>query len=124
MHALKNAIGYVPLDVESVAAERWTIAPAMKRFIAPAAFLPGQLERIRGTEFGSIADVCRDFQGRFEAHQGETLGYRLKDVDLVDGVLYASGAIKHLRPRLKRRFAYRHPDEVSIGSLYVSCGGR
>ena len=86
-------------------------------------FLPEQLERIRGTEFGSRATIVRDFVGDFETLQGSTLGFRVKDVDLVDGALYTARARKHLRQRDRRVPAYRVPTELAHGALYETWVG-
>ncbi|WP_020084191.1 glycosyltransferase family 61 protein [Hyphomicrobium zavarzinii] len=123
LHALKQACGLPQAEIESAAVERWVVAPSETRFIPPAKFLPGQIERIREAEFGSVASVVRDFRGGYDAVQEDTLGFRLKDVDLVDGVLYASGAIKHLRPRHRKWPAYLQPREVVSGALYESWVG-
>jgi capsular polysaccharide biosynthesis protein len=95
----------------------------MQRFIRPAKFLPGQLDRIRGAEFGTVAEVVRGFQGGFDSLEGETLGLRLKDTSLVDGVLYAPGATRHLRRRNRRLPAYASPREIISGALYESWVG-
>lgn len=119
-HSIRKAVGAVMPDLESAALDRWTIAPACKRFVPPARFLPQQLDRIRAAEFGTVADVVRDFRGGYEATQGETLGFRVKHVDLVDGVIYARRAQRNLRPRTRRLPAYAVPREVVSGCLYES----
>ncbi len=98
--------------------ERWTISPGGRRFVPPAKFLAGQLERILGTEFGSIEDVVRDLRGGHESPDEDTLGFRVKDVDFVDGVLYGPGCIRHLRQRSRWRPWYRVPAETLSGALY------
>jgi hypothetical protein len=120
---LNRALGLPQRELEAAAVERWEIAPSVKRFIPSARFLPRQLDRIQGTEFGSIEEVLRDLRGGFETIQPETLGFRLKHVDLVDGVLYAGQGVKHLRPRSRRALAYRAPAEVTRGALYESWVG-
>lgn len=123
MEAVDKALGRSRPDLEAAATERWTIAPTTNRYVRPARFLPGQLERIRHAEFGSIREVVRDFRGGFNACQQPTLGFRLKHVDLVDGVLYAARGTRHLRPRRQRFPAYRPPAEVASGALYESWVG-
>lgn len=117
---IRKAAGRPYPDLEAGAAERWVASPATKRFIAPARFLPGQLDRIRGTAFAGAAEIVRDFRGGFEAMEDATLGFRVKDVDLVDGVLYARGAARHLRPRTRTRAAYVGVPEERSGALYES----
>ena len=122
-HGLAQAFGVTAPELESVAVDRWQIAPAERCYVLPATFLAGQLDRIRGTEFGSVKTVVQDFVGGFDAMQGETLGFRLRHVDLVDGVLYAQGASRHLRQRERRRPAYRIPTEAASGALYETWVG-
>ncbi|MBB4640962.1 glycosyltransferase 61 family protein [Rhizorhapis suberifaciens] len=110
-------------DLESAAAERWTISPGCRRYVHPAKFVPGQLERIRAAEFGSVTDVIRDFRGGYDAIQEETLGFRASEIDLIDGVLYAPRANRSLKPRSRRVPAYSAPKEVTTGALYESWVG-
>jgi hypothetical protein len=108
------------LDLEREAIERWTISPPSERFIEPAVFLPGQLEKIVRTEFAPLDAVVSALRGGVKFLDGETLGYRVKHVDLVDGVLYGSEAIRRLRPRRHRWPLYRVPVAVASGALYES----
>ena len=62
------------LDIEAAATENWTIAPATKRFIRPAKFLPHHLDRIKGTEFGSVSEILKGFRGNYETTQEATVG--------------------------------------------------
>jgi len=114
----RQALGQAPLDLEDRAVERWTISPATQRDVPPARFLDGQLDRILGTEFGSIEEVVRDLRGGYLAREGETLGFRLRDVHFVDGVLYGAGCVRHLRQRSRWRPGYRVPAEALSGALY------
>ncbi len=106
--------------LEDVAMEKIELAPASPRYIRPAVFLPGQLERISGTEFGTRDEVVRDFEGDFESAEAPTVAYRLKSVDLIDGALYANGAVKHLSARNQRVPVYRQPVDVGRGVIYES----
>lgn len=120
LHFLRQASGRPAPDLDAIASERWTIAPGEKRFIKPATFLPGQLERVQAAEFGSVEHVARDLRGNFETDIGPTLGFRMKGVDFVDGVLYGAGALKHLRRRARKSLAYVVPRERVSGVLYES----
>jgi hypothetical protein len=120
LHFLRQASGRPVPDLETIASERWTIAPGERRYIKPAKFLPGQLDRIQAAEFGSVEHVARDLRGNFETDIGPTLGFRMKGVDFVDGVLYAPGALKHLRRRTNKFPAYAVPTEHVSGALYES----
>jgi hypothetical protein len=117
---LKKALGYKKIEMESRAVYRWVMASTSNRYIPPARYLPGQLDRIRQTEFAPLETVLRDFRGDFEVTDGETFGYRVKDVDLIDGVLYASGATRHLKESSSLWPAYRIPPAVPNGTFYES----
>ena len=78
---------------------------------------------MRGTEFGTAADVTQAFKGDFEAEEGPTLGFRLKHVDLVDGALYVDNAHKRLRQGSRRLPLHRRPAEIASGALYESWVG-
>lgn len=123
LHAFGRIFGAPTCELEAIAVDRWQIAPGERRVVRPARMLPGQIDRIRGTEFGSPATVRRDFLGDFETDEGPTLGFRLRDVDLLDGVLYGPGAHLHLRHRERRLPIYRAPAEVARGTLYESWVG-
>ena len=113
-------LGQARPDIAKAAAERWQIAPGTSSHIRPAKALPGQLERITGAEFGSIGEVVRHFKGDFEARQGPTLGYRLRNALLHDGVLYAGGALRHLRRRTTFSPAALVPREEARMALFES----
>lgn len=116
-------LGHPPGDLEALAVERWEIAPGTPRYIPPARMLPGQIERMRGAEFGTMETVRRDLLGDFDVTEGPTLGFRLRDIDLIDGVLWGPGAARHLRQRARRLPFYRTPREMARGALYESWVG-
>jgi hypothetical protein len=100
--------------------ERWQVAPASKRFRPAAKFLPGQLDRIRNTEFAGLEETKILFRGAYDFIENQTLGFRLKNVDLVDGVLYSQHATRHLRQRGRRWPAYLRPPGAIKGVIYES----
>lgn len=118
IHSLRKAIGIRSADVEAAAVARWKIAPKSKQYVPAAKFLPGQIERIVATEFAPITEVVRTFRGNYDVVQGETTGFLLRDVELADGVLYASNTTRHLRPRRRRISAYPGVIEMQSGALY------
>lgn len=122
-HIFRRALGSAAKALESVADECWEISPAEKRYIRPAIFLPEQLNRIRGTEFGTSQEITQAFKGDFESEEGATLGFRLKHVDLVDGALYAGNAQKRLRRSSRRLPFHKHMVEITKGALYESWVG-
>lgn len=100
------------------AAERWEISPACEIHFPAAVMIPGQLERIRRTEFGTLGVVRAMFLGDLNPHIGPTMAYRFRGVDYVDGVIYSGGAELHLRARERRAPAYRQPSVSISGSMY------
>lgn len=118
IHSLRNAIGMPTVDLESVAVERWQIAPSSERHVPAAKFLPGQIEKIVASEFAPMDVVIRALRGDYRTVRGETLGFRLRNVDLVDGVLYCSKATRHLRPRRWNMSAYGKSTDMKTGALY------
>lgn len=120
LRQIAKGVGYPSLDLESDAVEKWVVSAASQRIVHPALFLPGQLENILGTEFAPLDTVVRHFQGGYPSVDSETVGFRIKDVDLVDGVLYGSKGTRHLRQRRHRWPLYRVPTAVVSGSLYES----
>lgn len=123
IQALRKAFGRPWPDLEAAATDRWTIAPAVRRHVAPARFLPGQLDRVRGVDFGSRDEIVASLRGGFDCTESETLGFRLRNVELADGVLYAPGAVRHLRRRRRRSPIHHTPTEVTRGALYESWVG-
>ncbi len=117
---LRRALGARFLDIESAAVDRWQIAPEERRWVRPAIFLREQLDLIRGVEFGTVDEVVRDFEGGFETLEPATHGFRLKGVDLVDGVLYCGEATRHLRRRARPMPACWIGEEVATASMYES----
>lgn len=120
MERMHRLLGRRAPDITAAATEQWRIAPGTPVEVRPARMLPGQLDRIVAAEFGSIAEVARDLRGGFGAMQPPTMGYRVKDVLLIDGVLYAGGAARHLRPRSTMLPTAIIPAETLRASLYES----
>lgn len=122
-HPTWQALGIKSGDPIVDATDQWEIAPADKRYLIPAIFLPDQLDRIRGTAFHPVEEVVSHFKGGYELHEGPSIGYRVRHVDLVDGVLYSANGDRHLRQRKRRLPAYVVPREVASGVLYESWFG-
>jgi Capsular polysaccharide biosynthesis protein len=120
LNDFQRLIGRRPPDILTMAVDQWQIAPGNVMDVRPAKMLAGQMERIKATEFGSMAEVRRDFLGGYGAMQAPTMGYRLKHVQLIDGVLYAGTAVRHLKPRATRLPLRRLPQEAISAALYES----
>ncbi|WP_336969870.1 glycosyltransferase family 61 protein [Sphingobium aromaticiconvertens] len=116
-------MGITPDDVMVKAVSQWDVAPAGIVTIRPAKVLSGQIDRIRGAEFGSIEDVVRDFIGGFDSPQPPTRAFRLTQILLMDGALYAGNAVRHLKPRSGRFPMGFAPRETACTSMYESWVG-
>ncbi|WP_226951163.1 glycosyltransferase 61 family protein [Rhizobium terrae] len=123
VHSLRKAARVPFPDIEAAAADRWTIAPATKRFIRPAKFLPHHLDRIKAAQFGTVSEVLKGFRGNYETTQEATIGYRLADVDLIDGVLYHRTSSRSLKPRRRRLPIYTRPKISANGAIFESWVG-
>jgi hypothetical protein len=123
LQRLSSLVRRRPADFLAQAVDREELATPGVLTVKPAKMLPGQLDRIRGTEFGTSEQVIRDFIGGFETMVPGTFAYRFKNVLLVDGVLYNRDAAWHLRPRTSMRPVYRKPSYVARASIYESWTG-
>ncbi|KGJ06224.1 Protein of unknown function [Paracoccus halophilus] len=120
MNRLPRLFGAQPRAFADLAVERWEICPAEAVNITPGIWLPDQIEHIARTEFGDLPDVLGQMQGDPEEMTPATMGYRFRDVDFVDGVLYARGAERHLRERKGAGLTYPRPERSLSGALYES----
>ena len=123
MDRLRRLLGRPVQDITAKAVDQWTVSRGSRVEIKPARVLPGQLDRIRGTEFGSIDEVIRDFSGGFDSIQGATTAYRLENITLMDGVLYSGDAARHLRKRNSRLPFRRKPKDEIRATMYESWTG-
>lgn len=119
-YAVKRLLGVPIEDINAQASDRWIVSPSSTTTVRRAKMLPNQLARIRGSEFGTIQEVVRDFVGDFDSIQPETMGYRLRGATLIDGVLYNDSAVRHLRPRLRHLPVCLSPPQLSQATLYES----
>lgn len=110
-------------DLLDLATERWRISPAETLPVPPVIHIPGQAERITRTEFASYEAVIKSLTGDPAEPIAATTGYRLRDVDLVDGVLYAGNAEMHLRQRNRSAVRHRRPDRAISGAMYETWTG-
>lgn len=110
-------------DLAAVATESWEVAPAEVRDVPPVIHLQGQVERITRTEFASLEIVIESLDGNPAEQVGATMAYRLRDVDIVDGVLYSRGLSLHLRRRKQRLPLPGRTEHQDSGSLYETWVG-
>lgn len=120
---LLKLMGEPSPDMISLAHERWDASPASVQHVEPAIYLPDQIDRILATEFASKEHVVRTLRGGFDVEEAPARAYRIQDVDLVDGVLLAAGAQRHLRSRTHLPLPYRAPREAVSGVLYETWNG-
>lgn len=127
MLSLRPLVGYgrrltgIPQpDLAEGARDSWQVAPGGTRHVPPAIHLPGQLDRIRGTEFAPPDVVMKALRGGYDSRDLPTTAFRVRNVDLVDGVLYARGRQRHLRARRTRSLVYRIPREAISATMYES----
>lgn len=120
LNRLPRLIGARRRALYDTAVERWEICPAETVDIAAGIWLPDQIEHIAQTEFGDLADIIGQMRGDPAELTRPTMGYRLRDVDFVDGVLYARGAELHLRERRHSGLTYTRPAQAISGALYES----
>lgn len=123
MDRLRRLLGRPAHDITAKAVDQWAVSRGSRVEIKPAKVLPGQLDRIRGTQFGSIDEVIRDFTGGFDSLQGSTMAYRLENVSLIDGVLYSGDATRHLRQRASRLPIRFKPKDEIRATMYESWTG-
>jgi hypothetical protein len=120
---LRKHLGAGTPDITAQALDRWEVAPGTLRHVPPAFFLPGQIERIQGTEFITLEETLKIIKGDFDYWEGPTMAYRLGHVDLVDGVLFGQGTQRHLRSRRSRMPIYWSSREAMCGAMYESWNG-
>jgi hypothetical protein len=126
-HILKTRFTRKPsLTLQSVAVKTWQIAPGEISIAPPAFFLPDQLERVTGWEedlFYPYEHPRRTMEGAGSIEHGPTLGYLLKDVWLIDGVLYKDNARSWLSPKSGWLPRIRVENEIDRGAMYCTAGG-
>ncbi|SMO49656.1 glycosyltransferase 61 family protein [Paracoccus laeviglucosivorans] len=109
-------------DIAAAATDRWEIAPAEILRVPPVIILPGQAERITRTEFTTLPLLIKSLAGDPAEPIGATMGYRLPDVDIVDGVLYSRGLSLHLRSR-RHKLSFPLMQEIPSGAFYETWVG-
>lgn len=119
----RRMVGLPMRDLTDRAYDSWQVSPAETRAVPPAICLPGQAERITRTEFAPLTAVVKSLQGDPAEQIPATMAYALRDVDFVDGVLYAEGSELHLRRRARSPLAHRRPQRSMSGAMYETWVG-
>lgn len=120
---LRRFAGLPAQELFDLAEERWEISPAETLPELPVICLPNQAERITKTEFAPLDMTLRSIEGDPAAPAPATMGFRLRDVDFVDGVLYKGGAELHLRRRARPALSHRRPRHAISGAMYETWVG-
>ncbi len=120
LNRLRRFAGGAAPDFIARALDRWEVSPGEEADFPAAVFLPGQLDRIHATVFGSEAETRHALTFSGARPVRPTMAFRFRDVDLVDGVLYKAGAEFHLRPRRRRLPLAPRPALALSGAIYDS----
>ena len=101
------------------------IAPAEATVDRPAFHLPGQLERVRRlSEFGISMDEERSkLKGGTQRNHGATRALLLKNVVLLDGVLYKDNSFERLHSPAGRLPRFEIKSEIDHAALYCTPQG-
>ena len=108
--------------LRELATRTWEIAPPERIVPPPAFFLPGQLERvISAFEYEPLERQIITLRGGTPGTHSATRGFLLRDVVLLDGVLYKRLASEHIAPRQHRMPPrLRIEKEIERGAMYSS----
>lgn len=120
LYGVRRALGLPAKDFLGLATEKWTISPAEVAVRPRSVGLPGQLDRVVGTEFVSD-DFPHDLEAGPVTH-APTLGYLFRDVLLSEGSLYLRGRRHYLHRGATKPFP-KIEGELERAALYVSVGG-
>lgn len=120
---LKRLAGIGQIDLQGAAVDHWEIAPGETREVPPVICLPNQVERITRTEFAPLDIVIASLAGDPSEVIAPTTGFRLKDVDIIDGVLYSRGCMVHLHAHRRRVPLPSGMTDEGFGSLFETWVG-
>lgn len=108
--------------MESLADRCWEIAPAELFRPSRAHFLDGQLERVTGWAFANQHPGAEMYGGQ-DTENAATRAFLLRDVSLLDGVLYKGDRCAHLQPRRHRIPKLRVEQELQHAAVFCTPGG-
>jgi len=103
---------------------KWTIAPGDTSLSPPAIYFEDDLARVATTDVGDTTyeiEVSRIKGGRREHRP--TLGYALRDVELIDGVLYRGAMQERFVGQRRRLIGPDVRDTVDSGALACTLYG-
>lgn len=120
---LRSLIGLRSEDLRNAAHDQWQIAPPERRAVPPVLIPKGHAERIVHTEFASAQMVLSSLTGDPAEQIGATMGYALRDVDIIDGVAYSRGIRLHLHQHHRRSPFPKDMTDAGKGALYETWVG-
>jgi hypothetical protein len=124
VHRLRTLARRPARALQELADQSWEIAPGHLAPVPPALSLPGQWERVIAfSEYSSREIDLPKLRGGIEGRHSATRAFRLRNVFLIDGVLYKGGASQYLHPRSRRLPHWRVDEEIDRGALYCTIGG-
>lgn len=124
VHRLRRLARRPARALEELAEQSWEIAPAHVAPVPPALSLPDQWERVIAfSEYSSREGDLRKLRGGFDGRHSATRAFRLREVFLMDGILYKDGASQYLHPRSRWLPPLRVEEEIDRGALYCTIGG-
>lgn len=124
--ARKRLAHKAEINLKNLAVKSWDISPGEVMHSPPAFFLPGQMARVTGWEakrFYPYEHPSSTMEGLGDVVQGATRGYLLKDVWLIDGVLYKGKAslwLSHKPSRFPHIVVER---EIQRAAVYCTQNG-
>lgn len=90
LHRIRKRVS-MARDLAKAARETVAVAEAETGLRTMAAFLPGQLDRVKGVQFQTTHQQEMDRITATPVHHAATMAYRLRDCLLIGGTLYSSG---------------------------------
>ncbi|MDP5306190.1 glycosyltransferase family 61 protein [Paracoccus spongiarum] len=120
---IRRIAGLQSQALTDLACDRWQVCPGETREVPPVICLPDQPARITRTEFAPIDAVLKSLSGDPTEYIPATTAYLLRDVDFIDGVLYAGRSELHLRRRQRRRLGQRRPRDSISGAMFETWVG-
>jgi hypothetical protein len=121
-HMTRRLLRLQPRNLQELATRSWEIAPAETNVVPRAFFLPGQLDRVTGWVFAD-EHPRRAMEGGAQEEHAATRAFLLKDVHLIDGVLYKGGACSYLQPRRSRVPELRVDQEIAHAAVFCTAAG-
>ncbi len=122
LRLVRRLAGLPAGQVKDLASRSWQIAPSETGICPRAFFLPGQLDRVVGSEFASPT-YRGQMEGTTEVHHAATVAHLVENVVFADGVLYKKNASTFMVNDHKKIPRIVLDDEIDLGALYCTPAG-